>query len=159
IDQIKQEGLQHSKIMETASYLTDVYGPRLTGSPNTKEAADWTTERMRAWGLANVHLETWPFGRGWQNRRFVALALTPQPFPLIGFPKAWTSGTIGPVTADAVLAVIQTDADFDTYRGRLRGKFVLTTRVRDVEAHLDPLGHRFSDADLAGMLIERDRTR
>jgi hypothetical protein len=159
IDRIKQEALQHSRIMETASYLTDVYGPRLTGSPTTKEAADWTAQRMREWGISNVHLETWPFGRGWQNRRFVAMAQTPQPFPLIGFPKAWTSGTSGPLTAEAVLAVIQNDADFETYRGRLRGKFVLTTRMRDVQAHLDPLGHRFTDGELSALLVPRERAR
>src|SRR3989442_10564114 len=63
---IKDEGLQRSKVMELESYLTDVYGPRLTGSPNIKEAADWAQGTMKAWGLANVHVETFPFGRGWQ---------------------------------------------------------------------------------------------
>ena len=95
---IKDEGLQHSKVMDIESYLTDVYGPRLTGSPNIKEAADWAQKTMRDWGLANVHLETWPFGRGWQNQRFVALAMTPRAYPLIGYPKAWTPGTNGRVT-------------------------------------------------------------
>src|SRR5438477_265520 len=54
---IKDEGLQHSKVMDIESYLTDVYGPRLTGSPNIKEAADWAQKTMRDWGLANVHLK------------------------------------------------------------------------------------------------------
>src|SRR5881409_3573699 len=94
---IKEEGLQRSKVMEIESYLTDVYGPRLTGSPNIKEAADWTQKTMKEWGLANVHLETWPFGRGWQNQRFVALAMTPRAYPLIGYPKAWTPGTNGAI--------------------------------------------------------------
>ena len=72
IYRIKEEGLQRSKVMEIESYLTDVYGPRLTGSPNIKEAADWAQKTMKEWGLANVHLETFPFGRGWDNQRFVA---------------------------------------------------------------------------------------
>src|SRR4051794_39583262 len=59
---VKYEGLQHSKVMELASYLTDVYGPRLTGSPEIKEAAEWAGKTMRDWGLANVHLEPFPFG-------------------------------------------------------------------------------------------------
>ena len=105
IYRIKEEGLQRSKVMEIESYLTDVYGPRLTGSPNIKEAADWAQKTMKEWGLANVHLETLPFGRGWQNQRFVAIAVTPRAYPLIGFPKAWTPGTNGPVTGEAVLAV------------------------------------------------------
>src|SRR6267142_396915 len=73
---LKDEGLQRSKVMEIESYLTDVYGPRLTGSPNMKEAADWPQKTMKNWGLPNVHLETWPFGRGWQSQRFTANALT-----------------------------------------------------------------------------------
>src|ERR1700722_2751981 len=79
IYRIKQEGLQRSKIMEAASFLTDVYGSRLTGSPNASDAAEWTQRWMKAWGLSNVPLETWPFGRGWQNQRFVAMAVTPRP--------------------------------------------------------------------------------
>ena len=122
---IKEEGLQRSTVMEIESYLTDVYGPRLTGSPNIKEAADWAQKRMKDWGLANVHLETWPFGRGWQNQRFVALATLPRAYPLIGYPKAWTPGTNGPVTGEAVIALIQNEQDFDVYRGKLRGRFVL----------------------------------
>ena len=74
IYRIKEEGLQRSKVMEIESYLTDVYGPRLTGSPNIKEAADWTERKLGEWGLTDVHRERWPFGRGWQNQRFVAEA-------------------------------------------------------------------------------------
>jgi hypothetical protein len=149
IYRIKDEGLQHSKVMEIESYLTDVYGPRLTGSPNIKEAAEWAEKTMTSWGLSNVHLETWPFGRGWQNQRFTANALTPRAYPLTAFPKAWTPGTHGPVTAEAVMAVITTDKDFDQYRGKLRGKYVLTAAMRDVDAHFEPQGHRYTDAELA----------
>src|SRR6478672_7899049 len=106
IYRIKDEGLQRSKVMEIESYLTDVYGPRLTGSPNIREAADWAQKTMKDWGLVNVHIETWPFGRGWQNQRFLAHALTPRAYPIIGYPKAWTPGTAGQVTGEAVLAVI-----------------------------------------------------
>ena len=150
---IKEEGLtlQRSKVMEIESYLTDVYGPRLTGSPNTKEAAEWAMKSMREWGLVNVRLETWAFGRGWQNQRFVASAVTPRAYPLIAYPKAWTPGTSGPVTAEAVLADIQTEKDFDTWRGKLRGKFVLTTAMRTVDAHFTAPGHRFTDAELADL--------
>ena len=148
---IKEEGLQRSKVMEIESYLTDVYGPRLTGSPNIREAADWAQKTMKEWGLANVHLETWPFGRGWQNQRIVASAVSPRAYPLIAYPKAWTPGTNGPVTAEAVLAVITSEKDFDTWRGKLRGKFVLSAAMRDVEAHFDADGHRYTDAELSDL--------
>jgi carboxypeptidase Q len=148
---IKEEGLQRSKVMEITSYLTDVYGPRLTGSPNIKEAADWTQKTLKEWGLANIHLEAFPFGRGWQNQRFVAVALTPRAYPLIGYPRAWTPGTNGPITGEAVLAIVQSDRDFDTWRGKLRSKFVLTAQMRQVAARFDPLARRFSDNDLADL--------
>ena len=148
---IKEEGLQRSKVMEIESYLTDVYGPRLTGSPNIREAADWAQKTMNEWGLANVHLETWPFGRGWQNQRIVASAVSPRAYPLIAYPKAWTPGTNGPVTAEAVLAVITSEKDFDTWRGKLRGKFVLSAATRDVAAHFDADGHRYTDAELTDL--------
>ena len=124
---IKDEGLQRSKVMEIESYLTDVYGPRLTGSPNIKEAADWAQKTMKEWGLANVHLETWPFGRGWQNQRFVgdgghAARVSADR----AIPKAWTPGTNGPVTGEAVHRGHQRGARTSTRsRGKLRGKFVL----------------------------------
>ena len=68
IYRIKEEGLQRSKVMEITSYLSDVYGPRLTNSPEIKEAAEWAQKTMREWGLSNVHTENWPFGRGWPLR-------------------------------------------------------------------------------------------
>src|SRR5262249_54214467 len=71
IDRIKEEGLKRSQVMATLSYLTDVIGPRLTGSPNMKRANEWTRDKLAAWGLANAHLESWgPFGRGWSLKRF-----------------------------------------------------------------------------------------
>jgi hypothetical protein len=148
---IKDEGLARSNVMEIESYLTDVYGPRLTGSPNIKEAAAWAQKTMTTWGLTNVHTESFPFGRGWQNQRFVALALEPRAYPLIGFPKAWTPGTAGAVTGDAMMVDIRSEADFAKYRGQLRGKFVLIDRPRDLEPHFQPFGRRFTDADLGDL--------
>ena len=116
--------------MEIESYLTDVYGPRLTGSPNYKEAADWAMKTMKEWGLSNVHTETFPFGRGWENRRFVAHALTPRAYPIIGYTKAWTPGTKGLVTGEALLVV-------DSERRRLRElqrKAARQVRARDAHA-------------------------
>jgi carboxypeptidase Q len=148
---IKDEGLQRSKVMDIESWLTDVYGPRLTNSPNIREAADWAQKTMKEWGLANVHTEPWTFGRGWQNQRIVANAVTPRAYPLIAYPKPWTPGTSGPVTAEAVIAVINQDADFAAFKGTLRGKFVLSVAMREVPAHFEAPGHRYTDADLAGL--------
>ena len=74
--------------MEIVSYLTDVYGPRLTGSPNIKQAADWAVTKLREWGASNPRIENWgTFGRGWVNERFSAQVLTPTPWPIIGMPE------------------------------------------------------------------------
>ncbi len=154
IYRIKQEGFNASKVMEVTGYLTDVYGPRLAGSENIKEAADYAQKTMREWGLTNVHLETFPFGRGWQNDRFTAMALTPRAYPLFGYPKAWTPGTNGPVTGDAVMAIVQNENDFATYTGKLRGKFVLISPIRDVAAHFDAPGHRYTDAELTALSMQ-----
>ncbi len=145
---LKDEGLQRSQVMELASYLTDVYGPRLTGSPEIREAADWAQKTMRDWGLANVHLETFPFGRGWQNRRTVAQAVTPRAYPLIAYPRAWTPGTKGAVTAEAVRVDIGSEADFSKYKGTLKGRFVLPVAARTLDARTAPMATRYSAEEL-----------
>jgi carboxypeptidase Q len=151
---IKDEGLQRSKVMEIESWLTDVYGPRLTNSPNIREAADWAQKTMKEWGLANVHIESWAFGRGWQNQRVVANAVTPRSYPLIAYPKPWTPGTKGLVNGEAVIAVISEEKDFATFQGKLKGKFVLSLPMRDVAAHFDAPGHRYTDAQLSAIANE-----
>ena len=150
IFKIKDEGLQRSKVMEITSYLTDVYGPRLTGSPNIRKAGEWAIKEMQGWGLANTKLEPWgPFGRGWSNDRFVAHMTAPATATLIGYPKAWTPGTNGPVKAEAIFAALNNDRDLDNFRGKLKGKFVLTAAARPVTPHFEPEGRRYTDDDLA----------
>ena len=74
ITRIKAESLSNSKVMDTAFYITDVHGPRLTGSPAAKSAGEWAVGKLKEWGLANVKMETWgPFGRGWSCTRFAAM--------------------------------------------------------------------------------------
>src|SRR5665213_73042 len=156
VSKFQDEEAQHSHIMEVLGYLTDVYGPRLTNSPNIREAADYAVKTLNSWGLANVREETWgPFGRGWSNELFEANEIAPRHFPLIAYPKAWTPGTNGPVTAEAVYAKIEKDEDFKAYRGKLRGKFVLTAPMRAVDPHFEALAHRYTDQELADMAQPR----
>ena len=144
IYRIKQEGGSNSKVMETLSYLTDVNGPRLTNSPMMHQAAEWAQKQLTAWGLANVHTEKWgPFGRGWVNEHTSIRMDAPQPFVLLGYPKAWTPGTAGEVSGDAVAVTIETDEDFAKYKGTLKGKFVLQSPTREVAVLL-----RVADASL-----------
>ena len=132
IAKIREEGLNRSQVMEHISWLSDVYGPRLTGSPAIKQASQWAQKKFNEWGLANIHEEEWPFGKGWSLLRFSAHMTEPQVSPLIGYPKSWTPGTAGTINADVVLATIRTEADFEKFRGKLKGKIVLAQPARPV---------------------------
>lgn len=145
---IKDEGFNRSQVMETLSYLTDVYGPRLTGSPNMKAANEWTQKKLAEWGLESAHLESYSFGRGWSLERFSAHMISPQYQPIIAFPKSWTPGTNGVVTGQAVVVEIKTEADLDKYKGKLSGAFVLSQPAREVEAIFTMLGKRYTDEEL-----------
>src|SRR5262249_6788446 len=123
IYKIKDEGLNRSQVMDTMSWICDVYGPRLTNSPNIKAAAEWVKKRLVEYGLVDVKLEPWtnPFGRGWSNEKVTLEVKTPTRFPVIAYPKAWTPGTNGVLGGEVVLGVIGTSADMDKLRGKLRG--------------------------------------
>ncbi len=150
---IAAEASAGSRLMETASYLTDIYGPRLTGSPHLRAAGTFVIERLKEWGVTSVRFERWgPFGPGWTTDRFVALVASPSPYPLLAYPKAWTPGTGGSVVANAVLAVVENERDFDTYRGTLKGAIVLTTRVQpNALAAPRPGGPRYSAEELRAL--------
>ena len=138
IEKIRDEGLTRSQVMDDVSWLSDVYGPRLTGSPALQQASEWAMRKFREWGLANVHQERWKFGKGWSLVRFSAHMLEPQVQPIIGYPREWSSGTKGPVTADVVRVQIANESDFDRYRGKLAGKIVLTQPARRVRMYEGP---------------------
>jgi hypothetical protein len=149
IGRIRDEGLNRSQVMDHISWLSDVYGPRLSGSPAIEQASEWAMKKFKEWGLENVHQERFPFGRGWSLVRFHATMLEPQAQPIIGYPRAWTPGTPGTVTADVVMADIESEADFAQYRGKLAGKIVLTQPARAVRMLEGPLILRMTDEDLA----------
>ena len=149
VHKIRQEALQNSQVMEHLFYLTDVSGSRLTNSPGFFSAADWVVKQLGEWGIS-AHQEKWgPFGRGWTYTRFSAHMIEPQSTPLIGAPLAYTPGTNGPVSGDAMIVAINNEGDFAKYKGMLKGKIVLLGPGRELQMSLQPLGLRRSDADLA----------
>ena len=129
---IREEGLERSQVMDHVVWLSDVYGPRFTGTPAIEEAGAWTMDTLRGWGLSNVQAERFAFGAGWSLERFHAHLVEPQVMPVIGYPKSWSSGTDGTVTAEVVRVDLRSEADLQRYRGRLRGKIVLTQPAREV---------------------------
>jgi len=149
---IRAEGMERSQVMDTLSWLTDVVGYRLTGSPNMKKAHEWTKTKLTEWGLVNAAVEPWgSFGRGWSFDKVSAHVIEPTPFPLIAYPEAWTPGTNGPVVGEVVMVNIQSEADFEKYKGQLKGKVVMTGPARELKAWFTPLGERFTDGELLKM--------
>lgn len=150
IDKIRDEGMNRSQAMKTLSYLTDVIGARLTGSPNMKKANEWTRDKMKEWGMQNAHLESWgPFGRGWSLRKFTANIVEPQYIPVIAYPAAWSPSTKGPVTGEVVLVEAKTAEDLQKYKGQLAGKIVLVSKPRVLKPLDIPLSDRYTDEQLA----------
>ena len=160
IYKIKEEGFQRSRVMQITSWLTDVYGPRVTNSPGFRKAGEWAVKEMTSWGLANVKLEPFgPFGRGWSNEKYYAMATTPGgSFPLIGMAQVWTPGTNGLISGDAIVAVVETADDFAKFKGQLKGKIVLTAATREVLPLWTPPATRYTDEQLADLRRETDAT-
>jgi len=149
VARIKDEGMKRSQVMQTLAYLTDVIGPRLTASPAMLRSNEWTRDRLKSWGLENAQLEAWgPFGRGWTLKRFSAQVTEPQAIPLIAFPKAWSPGTRGPLTAEVVYLDAKDEAGLEKYRGKLKGTIVLISAPREIKASFEPLGDRLTEKDL-----------
>src|SRR5215212_7027891 len=98
IDRIKREAFERSQVMEHLRYLTDVHGPRLTGSPQFDEAAAWAIGRLKEYGLVNAHLDRWgPFGRSWSVAGYAVEQVEPRYALLHAAPLAWSASTKGAV--------------------------------------------------------------
>jgi len=146
---IREEGFNHSHVMEFGSALMDGIGPRLTGSPNLAKANAWTRDTLTKIGLENAHLEDWgEFGLGWQQLNTWARMVTPDTAILIVQATPWSPSTPGPVTGDVVFVSIQTEKDFDQYKGKLEGKIVLFGAMREVPPVDKALFERYTEKDL-----------
>ena len=148
IARIKEEGLKHSRVMEILGALSDVYGPRLGWSPEFKRAAEWAGKELKGWGVENVHYHHWaPLGKGWTLKDFHAMVKSPVPFPVIAYPAAWSPG-LDESEAEVVYLDVKKPEDFDAYKGKLKGKFVLISAPSELKAHFEPQGERLADSAL-----------
>jgi carboxypeptidase Q len=160
LTQIKNEAFQHSQVMENLFYISEVYGPRVNNSRNHRAAAEWAMQQMKSWGMQNVHVEKWgPFGDGWQIKKYYGALETPAYATLIGFPLAWTPGTNGPVTSEAVLAPLHSKEDFAKYKGKLKGKIVLIFDPRELALHTEAEAHRLTDEEIEARTKTPDPSR
>jgi hypothetical protein len=171
IHRIKEEAFKDSKVMDHLFYLTDVNGPRLTNSPGQRAAADWAVKSLKSWGIEGVRLESWgKFGRGWSVSRFTMSLKAPSYASLPGVPLAWSAGTKGMVSGDAVFAPLFTAQELERSenrdpaklaariqkyvaenKGKLRGKFVLLTEAREMPPPTEAAAKRLDDKELASV--------
>jgi carboxypeptidase Q len=146
---IREEGLQHSHVMDYAGGLTDGIGPRLTGSPNMAKANAWTRDQLTKMGCVNTHLEDWgEFGMGWQQLNTWVRMTEPDTAVFLAQATPWSPSTNGPVTAQAISVVIEDEKDLAKYKGKLSGKIVLLGAMRAVPVPDKPFFERYADKDL-----------
>lgn len=150
---IRKEGMENSQIMRTMHFLTDVYGPRLTGSPNYKAAAEWTIKQMAAWGLDNAHLEPWDFGHvGWLNERASGHVISPYKEPLVFEVLAWTPSTSGALTGKVYQMAPPDSPTEDELKAflegekeKVKGKMVMVGKHRVIPVGFEPEKKRLTD--------------
>jgi carboxypeptidase Q len=149
VAQIKSEAFQRSEVMDTLSWLSDVHGPRLTGSPELRKAAEWARDQLTKWGLVNAALE--PNGttsRGWSIDRFSIEMTEPQYMRITGYPRAWSPALATPLSATPIVVDVKSKDDFDKVRGKLRGAIVMNGRPELADIGFQPEAKRLSDEEL-----------
>ncbi len=154
IGKFKQEGLDHSHVMDYAFHLTDVSGPRLTGSPGFLRAANWAKDELTSMGLSNAHLEPWgEFGKGWQQEHCYIAMTAPYYQPILAIPRAWTGSTPGKkmLTGEVVLVKAKDTVELEQYRGKLKGKIVMMWSNAELKPSFEPDGRRYADSTLEKM--------
>src|SRR6266404_4663549 len=123
--QILSEVRDHGETMQNSEYLGDAIGPRLTGSPQLKQANEWTAAKFREYGLTNVHLEPWTIAHSWTRGTARARIVSPTEHPLTIASAGWAPGTAGVVRGPVLYVEIKKDEDFEKYRGKLKGAIVI----------------------------------
>ncbi|MCB0279356.1 MAG: M20/M25/M40 family metallo-hydrolase [Calditrichaeota bacterium] len=150
VKMIRDQGMtDKSKVMDIAWHMTDVNGPRLTASPGSKKANKWAEDKMKEWGLENVHQEAWgAFGKSWINNRYSIEMMSPYYDRLIAAPKAWTKGTNGEITGTPMIIDINEEADLAKYKGKLAGKIIMTKTDVEIPLATEADAVRMTDEQL-----------
>ncbi len=168
VGRIKTEAFENSQVMDTLWYLTDEYGPRLTASPEFREAADWAVKRLESYGVSNVRLEKWgPFGRSWSLKQYSVEMLDPRYALLVAAPLAWSDNTHGHQTGEILLTPYgsgrrvldpkKAEEELEKYmaewKGKLKGKIILLSPARPVEPASTALFARDTEKELGELAI------
>lgn len=152
MQKIRNEGLNHSQVMDIAWHLTDGSGPRVTSSPGFFRAANYAKQMLEKWGVKNVRLEPWgEFGKGWEVEKSYVAMTAPYYKPIIAYPKVWTSGSNGLQSAEVVLVTAKDSAALEAYRGKLKGKIVILDRSDNYMQSFRADAGRYTDVQLDSM--------
>jgi carboxypeptidase Q len=149
INRIADAGFNHSEVVDTAAYLADEIGGRMTNSPAMRKAERWTQEKFKSWGLKDVRAEAFDFGRGWWIESSHVRMIAPRPLELRAIPLAWTPATNGILSAPVIIAPMVSESDFAEWKGKLAGKIVLVTWPAPPKDDGDAPFQRLTDADIA----------
>lgn len=149
VARIIDEGMNRSEAMTTASALMDRIGARLTNSENHRKAESWAMELLRKQGLANVHVEPFDFGLGWNLDSYSVAMVSPRPLPLTAIPVAWSPPTEGTLRAGVVIAPMSREEHFAEWKGKLAGKIVLVSLPGQTSESKDGVFQRYTDAQIA----------
>src|SRR3984893_11741066 len=115
----------NSEAMANLEYLSDSIGARLTGTPQLKQANDWTKKKFAEYGLTNVHLEPWTIGRGLTSGTARARIIAPAEHPLTIAAAAWSPGTPGAVQGQVVYFDAKKKEEFAKFHGQLKGAVII----------------------------------
>jgi hypothetical protein len=149
LNRIWLEGTNNSRVMEQLSWLTDVFGPRIPGSPAYMRAADWAAKRFTELGLSGAVVEpAGELGLGWSYEYVSAHMTAPSYMPILAYPRPWTGSTKGKISGSPVMAVISSKADLENYKGKLKGAIVLVMEPRPVHPNFKAPARRLEDKDL-----------
>ncbi len=154
VQRIRREGLENSKIADLLVYLCDIYAPRLSESPQYREAGKWVVARAGEMGLVNAKMEPYgTYGRGWELQKVYAAMTAPQYMPLIAYPKAWTPGTNGVIKGNPVLINIKKAEELAKYKGKIKDAIVLVQGEQELTISFDPAASRLSDDELKKLVL------
>ncbi|HLZ85649.1 MAG TPA: hypothetical protein VKQ52_00360, partial [Puia sp.] len=152
IQKIREEGLNHSHVMDIAFHLTDASGNRLTASPGFNRAANWAKQQLTDWGLVGATLDPWgEFGKGWELQKSYLALSAPYYKPLIAYPKAWCGGTNSPQSASVLLISATDSAGLERYKGQMAGRILIPEINDTYQQSFKPDAGRYTDEQLDSM--------
>jgi hypothetical protein len=129
---IREEGLKRSRVYETFTHFTEVIGPRLTGTPAHKTAAEYARDKLKEWDVPNARLEPWEFGRGWTLEKQTIEMIEPRYMPLLGYAEAWSSSTAGEISGTPLLLGGKSATELEPLRSKIKGAIVMSQPIQTV---------------------------